>query len=310
MPILQEMVEAIHALGKGARVEQVHKESAPGQFEIVLGHLPALEAADQLLLAKQAIVAVSQRHGLRASFLPKMTADQAGTGCHMHLSMWSSGGGGAQASLSTCSLPQAALRKVLSLDALLDLLDGGAQVFHPRFEHFLAGIFAHVPGLMCFTTPTPNSFRRVASRSAWAGGFVIWGFGNKEAALCIPQAAPSQGLFTNVEFKVMDGTANPHVALAAVIGAGLVGVQHAFRLQEPTQCDPAAIAPRTNPGPRQLPSTFAEAKAQLMQDRMDRLRALLGRDFVRCHLAVREAEWAKLSPLSLDEEVEMLRERY
>ena len=65
MPILQEMVEAIHALGKGARVEQVHKESAPGQFEIVLGHLPALEAADQLLLAKQAIVAVSQRHGLR-----------------------------------------------------------------------------------------------------------------------------------------------------------------------------------------------------------------------------------------------------
>lgn len=209
MPVLQDMCAAIHALG--LRVEQLHKESAPGQFEIVLGHLPALEAADGLLLAKQAIAAIAHRHGQRASFLPKMAAEHAGSGCHMHLSLWSVDG----QNRSTCEL---GLGDVASLVDVLQRL-GHELLVGPTFRSFLAGVHAHLPSLMCFTTPTPNSFRRLQP-SAWAGCFGCWGFANKEAPICIPVVSPGKGLFTNFELKLLDGTANPHVALAAVLAAG------------------------------------------------------------------------------------------
>lgn len=205
---------AIHSLG--LRVEQVHKESAPGQFELVLQHLPALQAADGLLLAKQAIVVVAHRHKLRASFLPKVSPGEAGSGCHVHLSVWKQG----QGNLSTCALGAGALEG-LDLEGLVQ--QHGNGLLSGAFQHFLAGVHAHLPSIMCFTTPTPNSFRRLQP-STWSGCFAIWGFGNKEAPLCIPVGAStnSESLFTNFELKLCDGTANPHIALTALIAAGNV----------------------------------------------------------------------------------------
>jgi glutamine synthetase len=302
-PVLQEMCEMIHALGKGLRVEQMHKESAPGQFEIVLGHLPALEAADGLLLAKQAIVAVAQRHGLRASFLPKLAAEQAGSGCHVHLSVWRSCPDNTL--LSTCHLPPRELEGGL---AELVQRHGAGLLTHAHFRRFVGGVVAHLPSLMCFTTPTPNSFRRLQP-SAWAGCHAIWGFGNKEAPVCVPLVAPSKGLFSNFEFKLCDGTANPHVALAALLAAGMVGIDCGIEPPPPTQVDPGASPPGVA-APRRLPQTFAEAKAHLVAAERSPLRAMLGEDFVQCHLAVREAEWAKLGPQSLEEEARLLFDRY
>lgn len=212
MPVLQDMCAAIHALG--LRVEQLHKESAPGQFEIVLGHLPALEAADGLLLAKQAIVAIAHRHGLRASFLPKLTAGHAGSGCHMHLSLWSLDG-------QNQSTSEFVLGNAKNLVEVLQGV-GHELLIGSTFRPFLAGVHAHLPSVMCFTTPTPNSFRRLQP-GAWAGCFACWGFANKEAPICIPLVSPGKGLYTNFELKLFDGTANPHVALAAVIAAGTCG---------------------------------------------------------------------------------------
>lgn len=87
---------------------------------------------------------------------------------------------------------------------------------------------------------------------------------------------------------------------------GLVGIDQALQLPPPTQCDPASLpgsAPR-------LPQDFAEAKAHLMGPERAPFRALLGEDMVQCHLAVRQGEWERLGPLSLEEEVKLLFDRY
>lgn len=87
---------------------------------------------------------------------------------------------------------------------------------------------------------------------------------------------------------------------------GIVGIEQGLQLPPPTQCDPALLpgsAPR-------LPQDFAEAKAHLMGRERAALRALLGEDMVQCYLAVRQAEWERLGPLSLEEEVSLLFDRY
>jgi glutamine synthetase len=88
--VLDDMVAAIEAMGM--TVNQYHPESATGQYEVVLRHAPALEAADQLLLAREAVCGVARRHGLAASFLPKPYPNQAGSGCHCHFSLVKVGG--------------------------------------------------------------------------------------------------------------------------------------------------------------------------------------------------------------------------
>ncbi|KAG2454812.1 hypothetical protein HYH02_000644 [Chlamydomonas schloesseri] len=87
--VLDAMVAALEAMG--IPVEQWHPESAPGQFEVVLGYTDTVAAADRLLLAKEAIVGVARTHGLDVSFLPKPVRNAAGSGCHMHLSLWKDG---------------------------------------------------------------------------------------------------------------------------------------------------------------------------------------------------------------------------
>jgi glutamine synthetase len=197
--------------------------AGPGQFELALGHAPALQAADALLFSREAVAAMAAGHSMLACFLPKPFAASAASGLHCHFSLWQGGVNllqheppAAAAAAGAAAVPppgEAASGSSGGAAAGLGLSAVG--------EAFLAGILAHLPALMCFTTPSPNSFRRLAPH-CWAGAYQCYGANNREAPLrlCATPGAPEAA---NCELKAFDATANPHLAAAAMIGGWGLG---------------------------------------------------------------------------------------
>lgn len=310
-PMLEDMTEALQKLGM--TVEQLHKESAPGQFEIVLGHRPLLEAVDGLLLARETIAAIARRHQRCVTFLPKYMANQAGNGCHVHISLWRDGKNMMCIQPRPSSFPK-------DLDAVLE--EYGAETLDPTVRQFLGGVQALLPALMCFTTPTPNSFRRIQP-GAWAGAFQGWGIGNKEVPLRLPVLSVEHGLFSNFELKLFDATANPYIAVASILAAGFAGMSslstpHAensmngMDLPPPIKGDPGQLTPieRRAQGIRALPKDWTSAKAALMAPNAACLRELLGEGLVQACVAVRESEWEEFERMPLGKEVGFLFNRF
>ena len=279
--LIDDIADAL--VTQGILVERYYPESGPGQHEIAVRYGDALRAADSQIALRETVRGVALRHGLRASFLPKIFADQAGSGCHLHLSLWRDG---------VNVLPEAGRPGTLSAIAL----------------HFIGGILHHLPALMAVTTPSPNSYRRLQPQS-WSGAFRAWGMDNREAAVRVP-SNPHPPSPTHVELKTVDASANPYLALGAVIAAGLDGIQQRREPGEPVAVDPATLteAERQTRQIDRLPANLGEAIAHLSQSTV--LLNALGPDLARAFLAVRRAEWSALGSLELEEEVQWLLERY
>jgi glutamine synthetase len=283
MDVHQEVVMAIAAAfsAQGLAVEQYYPESGPGQQEISVRYTDALAAADQHIVYRQTVKAIAYQYGLIASFVPKLFEAQAGSGCHLHLSLWQG---------DTNLIP-----------------DGAGGLSQPA-QSFAAGLLHHLPALMAITTPSPNSYRRLRPHS-WSGAYCAWGMDNREAALRVPSnlAQPSP---THLELKTVDGAANPYLALGGAIAAGLDGITHGYPLPEPVQVDPGTLAEdeRRDRGITLLPQSLAASLAALQQDQV--LLDALGAPLAQTHLAVRQAELAAMDGMSLEAEVEMLLERY
>ncbi|WP_017720490.1 glutamine synthetase family protein [Kamptonema formosum] len=264
-------------------VERYYPESGPGQHEISIRYSEALQAADRQIAFRETVRAVAIKHGLRASFLPKIFADKAGSGCHLHLSLWRD---------RQNILPDAA----------------GAGGLSQTARAFIAGILHHLPALMALTTPTSNSYRRIRPHF-WSGAFRAWGPDNREAAVRIPSnpAPPSP---THFELKTSDASANPYLALGAVIAAGLDGVRRNLDPGEPVAVDPGYLseAERSTGRIDRLPAFLGDAIGQL--SRNETLLSALGSELARAYLAVRKAEWEAMKDMELEEEVKLLLERY
>eukprot|EP00887_Chlorella_sp_A99_P004184 scaffold23.g4184.t1 len=259
------------------------------------------EAVDDLLFTKEAICAVAVRNGLVASFLPKLADGAAGNGLHMHFSVWRGGdnlfahdpAGGACSAAGGCSWGFASAEG----------------------EAFLAGVLAHLPALMVFSAPSPNSYRRLLPHH-WAGAFRCWGFNNREAPLRLCPGPPgSGGGAANCELKAHDATANPYIALAALVVAGLEGIKGGLSLPRPVQVDPGRLgeAARAAAGAARLPAALGEALDALVADDAYRhaLDAAFGTpDLVRAFVAVRRSELEALGGLGLEEEAARLYDRY
>eukprot|EP00850_Spirogloea_muscicola_P001135 SM000004S15005 [mRNA] locus=s4:709686:715436:+ [translate_table: standard] len=256
-PLLAKMSTTIGKMG--VRIEQVHSESGHGQFEFALGHEEALQAADNLLYAKEAITTVSRASGYHSTFLPKSSEDGAASGCHVHLSLWTAGG----------------------QNAFCEENDG--KGVSRTGESFMAGVLAHLPALLPFTAPHPNSYLRLQP-NMWAGAYQCWGFENREAPLRVAKP-PGHATATNFELKAFDGCANPYLGLAAVLGAGLDGLRRGLQLPEATLLNPAESP---SDEVKRLPATLQEAINELRLDAV--LSEALGPKLVQCVLAVREAE--------------------
>jgi glutamine synthetase len=279
--VIDEIAEAL--VEQGILVEQYYPESGPGQQEISVLYTNALGAADQQIAFRETVRAIALQHNLKASFLPKIFADKAGSGCHLHLSLWQDG------------------------QNLLPSLEAEGELSEIA-RRFIAGILHHLPALMALTTPTTNSYRRIHPHY-WSGAFRCWGMDNREAAVRVP-SNPEEISPTHFELKTVDASANPYLALGAVIAAGLDGVRHCLELGESAAVDPGYMteAELSAHGIDRLPTNLEQSIMQLSNDNV--LLDALGTELAQAYLAVRQAEWEAMKDLEMEEEVKLLLERY
>jgi glutamine synthetase len=279
--VIDEIAEAL--VEQGMPVEQYYSESGPGQQEISILYTHALAAADQQIAFRETVRAIALQHHLIASFVPKIFVDKAGSGCHLHLSLWQDG------------------------QNLIPNPDVGGELSQIA-RRFIAGILHHLPALMALTTPSTNSYRRIRPHH-WSGAFRCWGIDNREAAVRVV-SNPEESSPTQFELKTVDASANPYLALGAVIAAGLDGVRHCLELGEPVAVDPGYMteAERSISGIDLLPIDLEQSIEQLSNDKV--LLDALGTELARAYLAVRKAEWEAMKDLALEEEVKLLLERY
>lgn len=281
--ILREICASLQVLGQN--IEQVHAESAPGQYEIVTAPQDAISAAESLILRKETISAIAQKHGLVASFLPKIFQNQAGNGCHCHFSF--------QDNRMTDR------ERLYSLSAL--------------GEAFAAGILAHLPALMIFTAGSPNSFRRIAP-GTWSGAYQCWGANNKEAPLRLV-GLPGDPSTINFELKTFDGTANPYLGLTAMIAAGLLGIREGLSLPDPVQVDPGILTEeeRSSMGFGRLPSSLDLAIDSFEEDKS--LQGIMAeftgsRALTEAYIAMKRLEAKHFREMSFEDEAKLLYARY
>lgn len=149
----------------------------------------------------------------------------------------------------------------------------------------MAGVFHHLPSIMAFTIPLPNSYGRLQPNT-WSGAYHCWGRENREAPIrtaCPPGI--SSGVVSNFEIKTFDGCANPYLGLAAIIAAGMDGLQKHLILPKPIASNPGDLKEGTV---NRMPKSLDEAVMALKKN--DVLKRLLGDELVGLVIAVREAE--------------------
>ena len=256
-----ELAETLEEVG--VRPEQCHAEVGHGNLELSVGEAEALAAADRRVLVLETIRGVAHRMGLEVTMAPKPYLDSAGNGHHLHLSVYED------------DTP-------VLFDASGALSGSGSS--------FVAGILDHLPAVMAFSAPTPNSYQRLAP-GMWASAYAAYGPDNREAAIRLASpVAGAESATANVEIKPVDVTANPYLALAAVLAAGMDGMERSLDPGEPATVDPATLGEeeRSSRGIRPLPASPDEALNALEND--DVLIEALGTPLVRAHVAVGRAQ--------------------
>lgn len=262
-------------------VEQIHAESAPGQVEVVLRycHDDPVEMADRLILARETISSTAKSMGLLALWLPKIFADKAGNGNHLHLSLFDATTG---ANLFAATL-------AAHDDTRRPLAQPSADDIHPTARCFIEGILSHLPSLMALTLPTLNSFRRIGP-GCWTGAGITWGFDDKESPLRVT-ADHRTGTWRSVEYKFMDSTANPYLAMAAILTAGLDGIARQATLRSVDAVDTTTSSSLS----------LAECLDALQNN--DLLTSKLSPQLMRAYLACRRGEVEHTRDRTLDDEV-------
>ncbi|MEJ6001236.1 glutamine synthetase family protein [Paucibacter soli] len=248
-PFWDEFHAALATLGIGADT-WIH-EMGLSQYEINLQHGDALAAADQAFLFKYAAKEIALKHGLNAVFMAKPIAGQAGSSMHLHQSVVDAQG-----------------RNIFSQ------ADGSAS---PAFAQFIAGLQAYLPDLMLVFAPFINSYRRYVAGSQ-APINLLWGHDNRSTGLRVPVSGAAA---RRVENRIAGADANPYLAIAATLAAGLAGMQERLRPSAP-------IAGNAYEQAHTLARSFLAAHAQLAAS--SAAPRLLGAPFVQAFLAVKSLE--------------------
>ena len=181
----------------GFSVEAAHHEVAPGQHEVDFKYADALEAADNIQTFKMVVKAIAKRHGLFATFMPKPLAGVNGSGMHLNMSLFNNDG-------NTFYDPK-----------------GELQLSETAY-HFLAGLLKHVRSLTAICNPLVNSYKRLVPGYE-APVYVAWSASNRSPLVRVPG---DRGVGTRLELRSVDPAANPYLAIAAVLNAGLDGIEN------------------------------------------------------------------------------------
>ena len=264
-PLIAPLFEAMEQLGWGPY--QADHEDANGQFELNWTFAPALTTADRHAFFKVMVKTLAEQQGLRASFMPKPFAALTGNGCHTHLSLWGAAG---SANAGRNLFPDPCGELGLSSLAY----------------HFLGGLLAHAPALSCITNPTVNSYRRLAaaptsSGATWSPGGISYTGNNRTHMARIPDNQ-------RLELRLPDGSAHPYLLQAAILAAGLDGIDR--------QLDPGPRHDNDNYAQplgldqcQRLPADLGEALTAFAADTA--LRQGLGEEFCQSYERLRRRQW-------------------
>lgn len=256
--LVAEICDAMTALGW--RPYQGDHEDANGQFELNWHYADALVTADRHAFFKFMTRSIAEKHGFRATFMPKPFPDLTGSGCHVHVSLWRDG-------------------QNLFLDPSDEL--GLSRCGY----HFIGGLLHSANALAAFSNSTVNSYKRInaartASGPSYAPSTASYSGNNRTHMIRIPSAG-------RIEFRLPDGGSNPYLLQAAVLAAGLDGVRH--RRDPGTRCDldlHAAGHQQGRTGP--LPENLLDALRNLEGSAV--LRDALG-DVIPAYLNLKHEEW-------------------
>lgn len=250
-PLISDLIGAMEELGWGPY--QADHEDANGQFELNWTYADALTTADRHAFFKVMVATLAEQHGCVVSFEPKPIEGLTGNGAHLHGSLWQGG------------------RNLFHDPA-------GEQGLSALAYHFLGGLLAHARALCALTNPVPASYRRLArastsSGATWSPAWISYGGNNRTHLVRIPDDQ-------RLELRLPDGAANPYLLQAAVLAAGLDGIER--RLDPGPRSDANTYTDPPAPGTAQpLPSSLEEALEAFAADTI--LQASLGVEFCRAY---------------------------
>jgi glutamine synthetase len=258
--VITEICDAMLELGWGPY--QNDHEDANGQFEMNWQYDDALITADRHAFFKYMVKSIAEKHGLKATFMPKPFANLTGNGCHMHTSLWQGG---------------------------QNLFEGeGDEHGLSRTGYqFVAGVMNAAREICAITNPTVNSYKRInapvtLSGATWSPNTITLGGNNRTHMIRIPDA----GRF---EFRLADGAANPYLLPAAVLSAGLDGVSLRRDPGRPLAINMYEEAHKAPDGAPKLPLNLLDALRAF--DGSSLMRSSLGEEFMRAYVKLKTAEW-------------------
>jgi glutamine synthetase len=242
----------------GLQAFAANHEFMNSQYEINVKHSEALDAADRAFMLRAAVKEIAVREGMLATFMGRPFADQGGSGFHLHLSLRGDDGHNAFAD------------------------QGGPDGLSPLAAGFIAGVIEHAAGLQALLGPTVNAYKRLLPDSL-APTHANWGHDNRTAFCRVPK---ERGARARVEVRTGDGTACAHLITAALLAAGLDGIDRGLAPPEPVVGD-AYRADEAHAGSR-LPSDLGAALDALEAD--ERLVESLGKPLVATFVAMKRYE--------------------
>lgn len=246
----------------GFEIEASHHEVAPGQHEIDFKYADAIKAADQIQTFKLVVKTVARQHGLHATFMPKPLFGVNGSGMHCHQSLFKG-----------------------NVNAFYDENDKlGLSV---TARQYMAGILHHARSFAAITNPTVNSYKRLVPGYE-APCYVAWSASNRSPMVRVPA---SRGLSTRIEARNPDPAANPYLALAVMLAAGLDGIKNKMQLPPPTDRNIYVMTDeeREEQGIPSLPANLKEALQEMLRN--DVIVDSLGEHALYHFFELKEIEW-------------------
>ncbi len=246
----------------GFEIEASHHEVAPGQHEIDFKYTDAVTAADNIQVFELVVKNIARRYGLHATFMPKPLYGVSGSGMHIHLSLFRGTENTFYDASDELGLSQTA-------------------------RYFLAGILKHAKGFTAITNPLVNSYKRLVPGYE-APCYVAWSPTNRSPLVRIPA---SRGLSTRLEVRSPDPSANPYLALAVMLKAGLDGIKNRLKLPRETDRNIYVMDEEEleREGIESLPITLKEALEELKKDPV--ICEALGEHALRNFIEAKEIEW-------------------
>jgi len=261
LDVISEICTTMTQLGWGPY--QNDHEDANGQFEINWNFSDALTTADQVAFFKFMVKSIAEKHGLRATFMPKPFINLTGNGCHVHLSVWTKDG-----------------KKNLFEDPKGEL--GVSKLGY----HFLGGLMQHAAAMCAITNPTVNSYKRInaprtISGATWSPSSITYGGNNRTHMVRIPDSG-------RAEYRLPDCAANPYLLLASILVAGMHGIEKEMDPGKRLDIDMYAEG-HTVKNAKKLPLNLLDALRNFEQDTY--LQDMLGKDVSQGYLKLKHNEW-------------------